>query len=260
MRRKAICVVTAVGATALAGGAVAGTTLTYETPDGATGMTYSITADRLSMDSPARDSTIIYDVAADRMTTVDHGERTYTVITAETRAQMEKQISDAQRAQMQAMEDSVEHLPPEAREKILAATKSGVSAGQKGLSEGMKTRVNRTGRIETVNGYECEVIRLRVMMGSSEICLASNAEVGMPAEAAAAMKKMSQGMRQLSGSIMRGLGSTMPGGPGLEGVAVRIRSGGETYVLSDLSTGSVDASKFAVPDGYEEQELMTQGE
>lgn len=258
MRRNAISLIAVLGAAALPGGALAGTTLVYETPDGATGMTYSITEDRVSMDNPPQGSTIIYDVKADRMTMVNHDERTYTVVTAEAREKMEKQLSDARSAQMKAMEESVSHLPPETREKILEGTKSGISAGQKGLSEGMKTRVDRTGETDTVNGFDCEVVRMRVMMSSSEICLASHSEVGMPADAAASMKRMAEGMRKLGGSVMKGLGSSMPGGPGLEGVAVRIRNSDNTHVLSDVSTGSVDAGKFAVPDDYEEQEIMTQ--
>ncbi len=102
-----------------------------------------------------------------------------------------------------------------------------------------------------------EVIRLGVMFSSSEVCFASNAEVGMPANAAATMNEMSQGVREISGSVVQGLGATMPGGPDLEGVAVRITSDGTTYTLTDLSTGDVDPAVFEVPGGYEKQEITT---
>ncbi len=259
MRHRFIMLIAGLGAAALSGTALAGTTLTYTSRSGDTGMVYSIDGPRVSQENRAGNATMLYDASTKTITTIDHGEKTYTVITEEARKRMQQQITDARKQSMEALENSVSGLPAGARDKILKGTQAGVEAGQKGLSKGMETRVERTGRIETVNGYECEVIRLGVMFSSSEICIADNAEVGMPASAATTMEKMNQGMRELGGSVMQGLGASMPGGPGLEGVAVRITSDGTTYVLSDLSTGDVDPAAFEVPDGYEKQEIMGEG-
>lgn len=259
MHHRFIMLVAGLGVTALSGTALAGTTLTYKSRDGETGMVYSIDDQRVSQESRAGNATFLYDASTKTITTIDHGEKTYTVITEEARERMQQQITDARKQSMEAMEDSVAGLPAGAREKILKGTQAGVGAGQKGLSKGMETRVERTGRMETVNGYECEVIRLGVMFSNSEICFADNAEVGMPESAASTMKRMGQGMRELSGSVMQGLGSSMPGGPDLEGVAVRITSDGTTYILDDLGTGDVDPAAFEVPDGYEKQEFMGEG-
>lgn len=260
MQRGFVILIAGLGMAALSGGALAGTTLTYKSRDGQTGMVYSIADQKISHENRARDATMLYDTSTKTITMIDHGEKTYTEITEATRQRMQQQMSAAREQSMEALEGQLSDLPAEAREKILKGTQAGVEAGQKGLSRGMETRVERTGEMDTVNGYECEMIRLGVMFSSSHICLADNAEVGMPASAAAAMKKMNQGMREVSGSVMQGLGANMPGGPGLEGVAVRITSDdGTTYVLSDLSTGDVDPVAFEVPDGYEKQEIMAGG-
>ncbi len=259
MRHRFIMLIAGLGTAALSCNALAGTTLTYKSRDGETGMVYSIDNGKVSQEDRAGDATMLYDASTKTITMIDHGEKTYTVVTDEARQRMQQQVSDARKQSMDALKDHVSGLPAGARDKILKGTQAGVEAGQKGLSKGMETRVERTGRVETVNGYECEVIRLGVMFSSSEVCFADNAEVGMPASAAATMKKMNQGIRELGGSIMQGLGASMPGGPDLEGVAVRITGDGTTWILSDLSTGDVDPAAFAVPDGYEKQEIMAEG-
>lgn len=259
MQHHFIMLIAGLGAAALSGSALAGTTLTYKSRDGETGMVYSIAGQKVRQEDRAGDATVLYDASTKAITMIDHGEKTYTVITEETRQQMQQQVTEARQQSMKALENSVSGLPAGAQDKILKGTQAGVEAGQKGLSKGMETRVERTGETDTVNGYECEVIRLGVMFSHSEICLADNAEVGMPANAAAAMKEMNQGMRELGGSLMRGLGASMPGGPDLEGVSVRMTGDGTTYVLSDLSTGDVDPAAFDVPDGYEKQEIMAEG-
>ncbi len=259
MRHRFIMLIAGLGTAALSGNALAGTTLTYTSRDGETGMVYSIADDKVSQENRAGSATMLYDASTKTITMIDHEEKTYTEVTEEARERMQQQITDARKQSMDALENHVSGLPTEARDKILKGTQAGVEAGQKGLSKGMETRVERTGRMETVNGYECEVIRLGVMFSRSEICFADNSEVGMPASAMATMKKMNQGMRELSGSLMQGLGATMPGGPDLEGVAVRMTGDGTTYTLSDLSTGDVNPAAFAVPDGYEKQEIMAAG-
>lgn len=257
MRHRFIMLIAGLGAAAVSGSALADTTLTYKSRDGATGMVYSIAGEKVSQDSRDQNATVLYDVSTKAITMIDHDEKTYSVITAETRARLQQQMTDARKQSMDALKNQVSGLPKETREKILKGTQSGVEAGQKGLSKGMETRVERTGKMETVNGYECEVIRIGVMFSSSEVCIADNAEVGMPASAAATMQEMSQGVREISGSVMQGLGASMPGGPDLEGVAVRITSDGTTYTLSELDTGDADPAAFEVPAGYEKQEIMT---
>lgn len=260
MQHRFIMLIAGLGAAALSGGVLADTTLTYNSRDGETGMVYSIANQKVSQENRAREATMLYDASTKTITMIDHEEKTWTEVTEETRRRMQQQISDARQQSMKALEEHVSGLPAGARDKILKGTQAGVEAGQKGLSKGMETRVDRTGRMETVNGYECEVIRLGVMFSSSEICLAGNAEAGMPASAAATMEKMNESMRELGGSVLQGLGAGMPGGPGLEGVAVRITSDGTTYILSDLGTGDVDPAAFEVPDGYEKQEIMAEGD
>ncbi|WP_067560609.1 DUF4412 domain-containing protein [Halofilum ochraceum] len=259
MQHRLITLIAGLGVAALSGTALADTTLTYKSRDGETGMVYSIVDDGVSLDNRAAEATMLYDISTKTFTMIDHGEKTYTEVTEEARQQMQQQMTDARKQSMEALKDQIAGLPKEAREKILKGTQAGIGAGQKGLSKGMETRVERTGRMETVNGYECEVVRVGVMFSSSEICLADNAAVGMPASASATMEKMNEGMRELSGSIMQGLGASMPGGPGLEGIAVRITSDGTTWHLSDLSTGNVDPAAFQVPNGYEKQDIMLQG-
>lgn len=259
MHHRFIMLVAGIGAAALSGTALAGATLTYTSRAGDTGMVYSIDGQRVSQDNRAGNTGMLYDASTKTITTIDHSEKTYTVITEETRQRMQEQITEARKQSMKAMEESVAHLPKSARDKILKGTQAGVSAGQSGLSKGVEVRVERTGRMDTVNGYECEIVHIAVMFSSSETCLADYAEVGMPADAAATMGKMNEGMRELGGSVMQGLGASMSAGPEIEGIAVRITTDGTTYVLSDLSTGAVDSAAFAVPDGYKQQELMAEG-
>lgn len=257
MQHRFIMLIAGLCTTAISGSALADTTLTYKSRDGETGMVYAIADQKVSQESRDQNATVLYDVATKTITMIDHDEKTYTVMTPETRARLQQQMTDARKQSMEALQDQVSGLPKGARDKILKGTQAGVEAGQKGLSKGMETRVERTGRMETVNGYECEVIRLGVMFSSSEVCFADNDEVGMPASAAATMQAMNQGMREISGSVIQGLGASMPGGPDLEGVAVRITSDGTTYTLSDLSTGDADPAAFEVPAGYEKQDIMT---
>lgn len=259
MHHRFIILLAGLGVATLSGGALADTTLTYSSRDGETGMVYSITDSKASMESRVQNATMLYDASTKTITMIDHDEKTYTVITEEARQQMQEQMAAARDQSMQAMKDQLAGLPEGARDKILKGTQAGVAAGQKGLSKGMETRVERTGKMDTVNGYECEMIRVSVMTSTSFICIADNAEVGMPASAAATMKKMNEDMRAIAGSVMQGLGANMPGGPDLEGVAVRMTSDGTTYTLTDLSTGDVDPAVFDVPDGFEKQEIMTGG-
>jgi len=259
MHHRFIILIAGIGAAALSGVALAGTTLTYDSNDGETGMVYSIADSKASMENRAQNATMLYDASTKTITMIDHEEKTYTVITEEARQRMQQQMTAARDQSMQLMKEQLAGLPEGAREKILKGTQAGVQAGQKGLSKGMETRVERTGRMDTVNGYECEMIRISVMTSTSFICIADNAEVGMPASAAATMKQMNEDMRAIAGSVMSGLGANMPGGPDLEGVAVRMTSDGTTYTLTDLSTGDVDPAVFEVPAGFEKQEIMTGG-
>jgi hypothetical protein len=259
MRHAFTLLITGLAALGLSGHALAGTTLTYKSRDGDVGAVYSVTDRKLSSDSRSENATMLYDASTETITMIDHDERTYTVVTREALERVEQQMAEARKMQNEALKDSVAGLPKDMQEKILAGTQKGIQAGQTGLSKGMETRVERTGETDTVNGYDCEVIRLGVMFSSSEICLASNDEVGMPADAAATMKEMNEAMRRLSGSFMKGLGAKLPGGPGLDGVAVRTTNGSQTYILDELRTGDIDPAVFAVPDGYEKQELMTDG-
>lgn len=241
----------------IATAAMADTTLHYTAADGSGERVYEFKGDRMRVNNDDQNTTMIYDRSADAMTLIDHDDRSYAVVTAETRKQVRQSMSDAQQQAMQDMRERLSKLPADQRKAIMDSMKKGLHAGGTGLSKAMEVHVEKTGETATVNGYHCEIIVTRVANSRTRACVASNEEVGMPANVSATMAALSESVRKLSGGLLQGLGASLPTAPEMGGTAVRTRSNDETtYTLSELGTEPVPASAFQVPDGYEKQEMQ----
>ena len=121
--------------------------------------------DRLRIDHPApepggRATVILLDAAAKRMVTLDESTKSYTEITEEDMKRLSGQM-EGFRAQMQ---ERMKSMPPEQRQKMEELmTRGGGGLGAGAVSKKQSDWVfEALGQKKTVNGFRCEMYRVKV--------------------------------------------------------------------------------------------------
>lgn len=172
---------------------------------------------------------IVVDLAQKNITSIDKARKTYTVLTF-----------DELRAQMDALRQMLESLPPESRKQLGAL-----------FEESGPVSLKETGRTETIAGYTAKEHAISGGPYSGSIWT-TNAIVTPPA-----FSKW-KGIEQSQGGAGRRLGEAMER---LEGFPLRtrieIKSGGQPTVLSneviDVKDGSPPRELLTVPSGFTKQ-------
>lgn len=196
---------------------------------------------------------VILDPTAGAVVLLDHGKRTFTRLTRADIDQLVKTMDDA----MKQMEQAMARMPPEMKERM-----KGMMSSMGTMAGGAIERVD-TGERATVAGRPCRIFRTRVAERvTNESCMADPSAIELPAAdratLTAALAWMSEFSERLSKGPLARIGAAMqmPGG------LIPLRSSDiapdgtrSTSEFAGVSTASIPASTFEVPDGYKEQKI-----
>src|SRR5690606_35265304 len=190
------------------------------------------------------DNIMLYQADTDTLVIIDTDEREYTVLDPAARQQLKKKMSAA----MADMKAKLAEMPPEAQQMM-----QGLMGG---LMNAAKPSIQKTGKQQTVGGYDCRIVN--IMMGakvSSELCIASADEVKIPEADYQAMQNMGAGLQQMAEAILQGFGADFSVLGELGGVAVSIRDDDGRALLTSVSDSAIPAATFEVPAGYTRKSL-----
>jgi hypothetical protein len=207
---------------------------------------------------------VVYDTAADRLTTIDPATGTYTVLD---RPAMERigdkvhqaQIEKARRsgrltdAQERVLEE-VAHMAPEQR-----ALLEQMVGGLPGVGPPVKIEIGDLGTTQRVAGHDCADAQLLANgMKLARMCVADLDTLGLPGPDRAALQALHDGIQ----GMKRTMGTAAPPVPDLvpKGLALRVEPGNPDLprarpgeVLHAISVAALPDALFQVPAGYTEQ-------
>lgn len=208
---------------------------------------------------------MVFSGGANEMTAIDHQRKEYFVIDEAALQSMAGQMG----SMMQQMQAALADLPPEQRamaEQMMKQRMGGMAAA---MDEKPAPEINRTGRSETVNGYDCEVFEVsEAGQVSNELCVADWDEIEGGREFAGGMKRMAAFFEQMRETFAEAGANFMAGSDNvleyleeMDGFPVRARTydGGslvdETTIVSSESK-SLDGAVFAPPADYRQQRMQ----
>lgn len=208
---------------------------------------------------------MLYDNAAHTMTIVNPAERSYTVMDEAALQAIGSQVAKA-RQRMQAM---LAEMPPEQRRQI-----EQMMGNQLGAMMGMdeepqpEPEVRRTGETKTVNGFSCQVYTISGPDGGS-YCMASIEELDIPKSDYQTFQDMIAFTASMAKQVAGAIGAESAAGQAkammeIHGIPIMshtpiANSHGES-VLTSVSTRTLDASLFTLPEGYTQQQIPSMGE
>ena len=213
---------------------------------------------RIRSSSPGDGSAyMIFDAGANHFTMIDVDRKTYMVFDQE---QIQELVSMQKRA-MEQMEASLANLPAAQREQMRKMM-SGMMGGGKTGAKARPHRYVRSGKTETVAGYDCEV--LEVYVGEDRIaeqCVVGQEQLGIPADDYNTMKAMQEFIVELVSQFPVVDEQIMEyGEPGHDEIPVRYShyskmTGTTSGELRSINLETIDASRFEIPKGYKQQKM-----
>ncbi|MGE5625327.1 MAG: DUF4412 domain-containing protein [Bacillota bacterium] len=274
--------------------AFADTHISFVDDSGQPGTQLYVKGGKVRMESGGGQGIGIYDAASNTLTLIMPEQKKYMVMNEQAADQMgatanaAAQQTQTANAQTQAAMAAHQGQMDEANQKMQAAMANmtpeqqammqkamgghGMPGGPAGATPGpmggMQMDTKDLGTSETVAGHKCEDMQMimngRPMMTS---CVFSGtpADLGVPAADAKTLEAMRAGMEKLRshmGPMAQGMGSMMNKGFALKTthqVYKNMQPVTVTDTFKGVSTGSLDASLFAIPAGYTQttmQEMM----
>jgi|GEM_PF-803625 len=223
-------------------------------------------------DSNKRDRQLmIYDSATDSMMVINHNEKSYTIIDANTMNQIQQEMAQVKKQ----MEEQLANLPPEQRAmvekmmqgKMMQGKMPMMSDPQAESKPKPKAQVNSTGKSTSISGFDCEFVEVTTSGEKKrEMCVTDWGNLDNDKEVAAAFKGMIGFFDRMFQS-MRKIAPMMEEMPFSEieqigGFPVQIKefSGEQVKAVSKLlSVKSHDysAQDFEPPKDYRKKELMS---
>jgi hypothetical protein len=202
---------------------------------------------------------MVFDAVKQTMTTINYGSKTYSEITKAEADQMGAQVSDAM-AQMQAQMAS---MPPAQRAQIEAMMRGRGPA----VAQAVKTEYRRAGS-DKVGKWACDKYEgYRNNEKVSEVCTVDPKVLGFSLSdfeitrqmSAFFQKMMPPGSAQGGADRMFSIGASETGG--FTGMPIRQISYNKGQVsstseLSEVSRQNFPASSYAVPPGFQKQEMF----
>lgn len=233
--------------------ALAGTII--ETESSSQGMNRMfVSGDQVRMDSD--DTYMIFDAAASEMTFVNTAERRYQVMTEQDIRRMGERI----RQMRQQMEQQLQNMPEEQR----AQARQQMEQMMPSSGEQPELRVEATGGTDQVAGAECREARVyRDGDLAHEVCVAEPGALGIAAGDFDTVMAMFGFLEKMAGSL--GGGADQIGGremrqmmDELGGMPARSSGQGEadSWEIRSVESGSIDAGRFEIPDGFQRMQGM----
>jgi hypothetical protein len=192
---------------------------------------------------------LLYDAATHGITVLDHDDKRYMHLDAQTAAAASEAASDA----MRQLEERLANLPPDQREAVrkLVPKVEGMSAKVPDV------QAERTGETDTVNDTACDLVQV-TMDGRpvGEACIASRG-IALSDADQQTLRTMFDDMSRMASSVLGRGASTGRQFAALGGVPLRWREADTGRVTTTLidSSAKIDAAIFEIPAGYAEQRI-----
>lgn len=211
---------------------------------------------------------MLYDTKAGRFTMIDTGERSYTVMDAETMEKMAARAGQARQqmaGRMAQMQEQMAGMPPEQRammEQMMGGLAA--NAADPAAMAAPEVEIRDMGGTRKVAGFACKDVQA-VVNGApvARMCVAGLETLGIPAADRATLDAMHAGMERMAAAAPGGaaMPDIMPQGLALryEPVGVAAEDGEGPEMLGSIDRGAVRADLFRVPAGYAEQEMPGDG-
>ncbi|HEX6928430.1 MAG TPA: DUF4412 domain-containing protein [Gammaproteobacteria bacterium] len=250
---RTVVAIIAVATSAAALPAAADTRIEYvDERTGKTQSVLSIRGNEARMDSAGDTGYTLFDAGNGALTIVNPRERTFTVMDEASMNAMSRQVASA----MAEMRAQLDQMPPEQRAMVEKMMGGMGNAGKSML----ETKVERTGRIMTRAGYDCEQVFFSVgNVSRTELCVVDAGEIEMPDADRATLNAMHAAMRAMAENMMSNFGmESAPDMEALGGMPVYTKHSNEESgeVLKSVTHDGIDASLFTIPDGYREEKLQ----
>lgn len=226
--------------------ASADTKAVYQSAKGKESLTFAVKGPMIRWDAPefTREKRYaLYDGARGTMILVDDGRKEYMEMTPESMRRQREQMQAQLGPMMEQLKKQMKNLPAEQRRAI----EQRMPALQQGTAAIGMTFTTKAAGSGNVNGIPCQ--RMSVLRDGEpvhELCLASPADVKIPANDYQTMQKMFETMRQMASAVSA---SSMPLAADLEGVPIQMKNhmDGSVQTLKQVSTETLPASAFTVP-------------
>jgi hypothetical protein len=196
---------------------------------------------------------VIFDAAKQVVDIVNVERKTYTEMT---KAEVENMAAQAQQMRSQ-MQSALANMPPAQRAQMEAMM---AGRGMGAASAPVKMEYRKTGT-DRVGKWACDKYDvLRDGQKTSEVCTVSPAAIGLSAADVDVMRQLGQFFRQITSQVSAMFDLGQPTDPGFIGVPVRsvmtVAGQQVTGEVTDVSRQTFADSLFAVPAGFEKQDMM----
>lgn len=138
---------------------------------------------------------------------------------------------------------------PEAQREMMRNMMAGAMKAQM-PEQAPKPEYNFTGKSTSYNGYDCQIVVKKSDRKTSEFCATEYSNLGMSSDEYAIITSFQQTIAKLAQQYgadnsmdFSSLGQLMP---------VRYQQSGQTGTLKSVNHDKLDASQFAIPEGYKQ--------
>lgn len=214
-----------------------------------------ISKGRIRFDGGLPDSYVLFDAQTRTVTRVNTQQHTYVRINEET---LDSIASAVTSAEAQAMAQ-IKNLPPDQQQKMRAMMKG---MGPDGGQRVEPVREVPSSETRTVSGRKCRVAAsYRGSQKVAELCVVSPKRLRMSAQDFATLRAFQKFTMRMARKFPAGAHELELGDPERRYIPVEVTqlgSGGQRRVtrLTSVSHAAIPASRFEVPNGYKQQQVM----
>jgi hypothetical protein len=234
--------------TCIATSAIADTTLTYTSKKDKEVMKMQFSGNMMRATSVDDNSSfMIYDGNNKTFTMFANDEKKYYVLDEEDIAK----LSDMSAMIESMMEKQLANVPEAQKEMMRNMMANAIKAQMP--KELPKAVYSLTGKSSSYNGFDCQVVSKTSGKKKSEFCVTDYSNLGMSSNEYAIITSFQNTIAALAQKYgadnsmdFSSLGQFMP---------VKFSQEGESGTLTDVNHDTLDASLFAVPEGYSEMEM-----
>lgn len=209
------------------------------------------------------DSDMIFNSSAKNMTVITHSDKSYMILDQSTASNVKSEME-------KAMEEAMANVPPEQRamvENMMKQRMPAMVGPQQPQMEVQETEIRKTGRSDTISGYDCEYYEaFRGDQKEGEYCVASWSDLDVGDNIEQSFANMAEFMEGFFEEFRKMSPAQMSDNPfsymdEMDGFPVLNRqfSNGKAShesILSSITEQDIDESEFAVPETYQKIEMM----
>jgi hypothetical protein len=210
---------------------------------------------RAEVEGPMGSQVVIFDATKQVIDILNVERKTYIEMT---KAELDNMATQAQQM-MSQMQTMMANMPPAQRAQM-EAMMAGRGMGAAAPAAPVKVEYKKTGT-DRVAKWNCDKYDvLRDGQKTSEVCTASPAALGLTAADVDVMRQLGQFFKQIASQASAMFDLGQPTDPGFIGVPVRsimtVAGQPVTGEVTDVSHQTFDDSLFAVPAGFQKEDMM----